>query len=213
MTPSAAARLLSRKRLLIFDLDGTIVDSSPIHARAFEEAFAHLGVRVDYASIAGLTTRAAVDHIAATSGLALSSVERDLVVADKQSRAIRLIESGITAIEGAVEFIHAAQGRFALSLCTSASRASAEASLTRIGLSNCFEPVITAELVRHGKPDPEAFLLALDAHQVSPAEALVFEDAPSGLAAAAAAGIEGVRIYAAAADGSSWAPFLKALEV
>jgi HAD superfamily hydrolase (TIGR01509 family) len=210
MTLSPLAELLSRKRLLIFDLDGTLVDSSPIHARAFQETFAPHGVEVDYRSIAGMTTGAAVEQLSAA--LSLSPEARAGLVEEKRERALRLIQSELDAIEGAVEFVRAAQGRFALALCTSASRAGAEASLVQVGLMDCFTPMVTAEAVRRGKPDPEPFLLALEAHGAKPDEALVFEDADSGLAAAAAAGIEAVRIGSEADGGYGWEPLLAALE-
>jgi HAD superfamily hydrolase (TIGR01509 family) len=194
MTLSPLAALLSRKRLLIFDLDGTLVDSSPLHARAFKETFAPHGVEVDYGRIAGMTTAAAVDRLVGEAGLDLAGDARKGLVEDKQRRAAALIDSELEAIEGAVEFVRAASGRFTLSLCTSASRRGAEASLERIGLPGCFASVITAEDVSRGKPDPEPFLKALAIHGEDADGALVFEDADSGLAAAAAAGIEAVRI-------------------
>lgn len=209
MSLSPLARLLSRKRLLIFDLDGTLVDSSPLHARAFSETFAPHGVEVDYAAIAGMTTADAVDRLSA--GLDIAPNERARLVADKRERALRLIESELDAIEGAVEFVRAAQGRFALALCTSASKAGADASLARVGLAGDFDPVITAEDVIRGKPDPEPFVRALKAHGAAPGDALVFEDAESGLAAAAAAGIEAVRIDPAD-EAAAWPPLVAALE-
>jgi HAD superfamily hydrolase (TIGR01509 family) len=211
MSLSSLAQLLSGRRLLIFDLDGTLVDSSPLHARAFQETFAPHGVSVDYNAVAGMTTAAAVDKLAA--GLALDEGERRRLVGEKRDRALRMLQTELSAIEGAVDFVRAARSRFALALCTSASRRGAETSLARVGLDGCFDPVITAEDVTRGKPDPEPFLKALSAHDVPPADALVFEDADSGLAAAAAAGIDAVRIVQTpGAEGVRWAPLVAALE-
>ena len=211
MSLSPLAELLSRKRLLIFDLDGTLVDSSPLHARAFQETFARHGVSVDYNSIAGMTTAAAVDKL--TAGLALDEGERSRLVGEKRDRALRMLETELSPIEGAVDFVRAARSRFALALCTSASRRGAETSLARVGLEGCFDPVITAEDVTRGKPDPEPFLKALSVRSAEPSEALVFEDADSGLAAAAAAGIDALRIVQAPdAEGVRWAPLVAALE-
>jgi HAD superfamily hydrolase (TIGR01509 family) len=213
MTPSVAAQLLASKRLLVFDLDGTLIDSSPLHARAFGEAFAPYGIDVDYSSIAGLTTATAVDRVASRAGLVLSTMERERLIAEKQARSLRLISSELQPIKGAVEFVRAAEGRFARALCTSASRAGADAALTKVGLVGQFDPLITAEVVARGKPDPEAFLMALEAHGVPAEEALVFEDAESGLSAAGAAAIDAVQIKSGVKQGSSWAPFLAALEL
>jgi HAD superfamily hydrolase (TIGR01509 family) len=192
MSAVPLAPLLRRKRLLIFDLDGTLVDSSPLHARSYQETFAPFGILVDYPSIAGLTTERAVDRIAADAGLSLDEEQRGELVAAKRRRAIRLIEAEIVAFPGAREFVERASARFMLALATSASRASAQLSLERVGLAGRFEPMVTAEDVARGKPDPEIFERALRYHRLPAEEALVFEDAESGLAAAVAAGIEAI---------------------
>jgi HAD superfamily hydrolase (TIGR01509 family) len=194
MTLSPLADLLSRKRLLLFDLDGTLVDSSPLHARAFAETFAPEGVAVHYPDIAGMTTADAVDKLAGAGGVALAPGRREQLIAAKKARALELIDSELAAIEGATEFVQAARERFPLALCTSASRRGAEATLARVGLEGVFEPIVTGDDVARGKPDPECFLAALAWHRAAPEDALVFEDAQSGLEAAHAAGIEAVRV-------------------
>jgi HAD superfamily hydrolase (TIGR01509 family) len=213
MTLTPLAELLSRKRLLVFDLDGTLVDSSPLHARAYAEVFAPEGIEVDYTAIAGMTTDAAVDKLAAEAGLTLAPERRARLVAAKKARALGLIETELAPIEGAVEFVTAARRRFAVALCTSASRPSVAAALARVGLAGCFDPLVTAEDVVRGKPDPEAFLMTLAAHGTAPDEALVFEDSQSGLEAAARAGIDAVRIAADPADAAAtaWPSLLAAL--
>jgi HAD superfamily hydrolase (TIGR01509 family) len=194
MTLSPLAELLARKRLLIFDFDGTLVDSSPLHARAFAEVFAPHGVEVDYPRIAGMTTEAAVDRLAADAGLALAAEERERLVGAKRERGRELIERELEAIDGATEFVRAAAGRFRLALCTSGSRRSVEAALARVDLAGCFDPLLTAEDATRGKPDPEIFLTALDRSGAAANDALVFEDADSGVEAAKAAGIDVVRL-------------------
>ncbi|HZG09346.1 MAG TPA: HAD family phosphatase [Allosphingosinicella sp.] len=194
MSVSPLAELLRTKRLLIFDFDGTIVDSSPLHARAFNEAFAGDGVTVDYPSIAGLTTDTAIDQVALGAGLSLDPEKRALLIADKRARALRLIEAELEPIAGSLDFLKRAGTLFPMALCTSGSRPTIERALERVGLVGAFDPVITAGDVRQGKPHPEGFLKAAAHHGVAPAQALVFEDAPSGLAAASAAGIEAVHV-------------------
>jgi HAD superfamily hydrolase (TIGR01509 family) len=202
MTLSRLAEMLSRKRLLIFDLDGTIVDSTPLHARAYREALAPHGIAVDYSRISGMITEEAIDGLLREADVALSPGDRAALIADKRSRALALIASELTAVDGAVEFVREARPHFRLALCTSASRPSATLALSRIGIEECFDPVVTAGDVRLGKPAPDIFLAALEAHRLPPTAALVFEDAPNGLAAARAARIDAVRILPAAEDGA-----------
>lgn len=214
MTASEAALLLSRKRLLIFDLDGTLVDSSPIHARAFNEAFARHGVTVDYERIAGMTTDAAVAKVAAEAELTLDAAERAALVEDKRLRSRALMATELRPIDGSVEFVRAASDRgYRMALCTSGSRDSVALALRTAGIEGCFEPVIVAEDVTKGKPDPECFLMAVERHGAPAAEALIFEDAPSGLAAADAAGIEAVHVAPAAGEGRQvdWGTLNRAL--
>lgn len=186
--------LLARKRLLIFDLDGTLVNSSPLHARAFAQAFAPFAIAVDYTSVAGLTTESAVDSLANAAGVALTPEIRTALIRQKRELALVLIDTELQAIPGAPVFVRAAMDRWALALCTSASRANADAALHRVGLTGCFDWIVTANDVSHGKPDPEVFLAALDQSGIAAADALIFEDAPSGLAAAASAGIDAIEI-------------------
>ncbi len=194
MNAGELAELLRRKRLLIFDFDGTIADSSPLHSRAFNEAFAGHGIAVDYDRITGLTTEAAVARICKEAGLRLGDGEQSALVVDKRRRARALIENGLEPLEGSLEFLRAARGRYAFALCTSASRPTLEASLRRLGIDDCFDSIRTAEDVSAGKPAPEGFLKTLAWHGVQPDEALVFEDADSGMAAAEAAGVDAIRI-------------------
>jgi HAD superfamily hydrolase (TIGR01509 family) len=213
MSLSPLARLLGSKRLLLFDLDGTLVDSSPLHARAFEDTFAGTGVPVDYATIAGLVTEDAVDKLFADAGRDADAGKRKALVVDKRRRAADLIATELQAMPGATEFVRRARARFRIALCTSASRAGAELALDKTGLDGMFEIVLTAEDVRIGKPDPEMFLKAVTLAEVSPADALVFEDAPSGLAAAAAAGIDAIRIVPVREPGGEdWTVMLAALK-
>ncbi len=213
MTVPELRRLLHDKRLLIFDFDGTIVDSSPIHARAFNEAFAPFGIAVDYSRIAGLKTDAAVDKVAGEAGLALDEERRAFLISDKRERALGMVEAELQSIEGSLDFLRQARERWAVALCTSGSRPTIEAALRQVGLTGWFDPLITAEDVVNGKHDPEGFLKALRHHGAEPAEALVLEDAPSGLAAADAAGIDAVHVVPEAAGGRSvtWAMLNEAL--
>ena len=195
MNPAELAAVLQRKSLLIFDLDGTLVDSSPLHARAFDAAFERHGVSVDYPSIAGLTTESAVARIAGDHRLLLAEEERSDLARNKRRIVQDLIAGELIALDGAVEFVERAAARWPLALCTSGSRATVAATLGRIGLLGRFDPLVTAGDVP-SKPDPAGYLRVLELRQTSRADALIFEDSASGLAAAAVAGVDAVCILA-----------------
>lgn len=203
------AAQLAGKQLLIFDLDGTLVDSSPLHARAYAEAFAPLGLAVDYDRISGMTTDNAIDQLLSEGGIDLGADERTALRTGKQARALALIESELQALPDANAFVQAARLRFACALCTSASPPSVAAALERTGMAGWFDPVVTSADVARGKPDPEGFLLAAHRAGFRPAEALVFEDSESGLSAAVAAGMAAIRI---GPGHHHWAELLTVLE-
>ena len=208
MTLSPLAAQLAGKALLIFDLDGTLADSTPIHDRAFREAFAPLGIVPDYASIAGMTTDAAVEKVLVDAGVDASADSRRALIEDKRSRALKLLDTKLIEVAGSVDFVRRAQGRYRLALCSSGSRPAVERSIALLGLAGLFDPVVTADDIIRGKPDPEGFLTVLARTGVAPADALVLEDADSGLEAAAHAGIAALRI----GSGLDWATLSAALD-
>lgn len=197
---NAPEHLLARRRLFIFDLDGTIADTSPIHAAAFRAALAPRGIDVDYDSVAGLTTSKAMEVLLAKAGQRASTAELDALVTAKRAAA-RNAMAGVCEIAGASAFVERAAVHHRLALCTSAARITAHATLKTLGLSGRFDLIVTADDVAQGKPSPEGFLTVLGHGEFAASDALVFEDSAAGLAAAAAAGIDAIRI---GHGGSNW---------
>lgn len=204
---AGAEALLAGRRLLIFDLDGTLADTSPIHAAAFATALAPRGIAVSYPTIAGFTTETAMRHLLARAGQQASDADIAALVASKRAIATTGL-AGVREIAGAGAFIARAAAHHRLALSTSAARATAETTLATLGFGGRFDPIVTADDVKRGKPDPEAFLAVLARAQIAPADALVFEDSEAGLAAARAAGLDAIRI---GDEGADWASLTRAL--
>ena len=183
-------RRLDGKRLLIFDFDGTLADTSPLHARAFVETLGPLGVPVDYPALAGLKTRDAIEKAFRVAGRAVQEVDVDALVKEKQRRVRRLIEQELNPSPQIDVFLRWAQPRFRLAMVTSGSRGTIGLALRKLRYENCFDPLICADDVERAKPAPEGFLKVLQLAQCEAAAALIFEDSESGFAAARAAGIE-----------------------
>jgi HAD superfamily hydrolase (TIGR01509 family) len=187
------AALLEGRRLLIFDFDGTIADSSPLHEAAFKAVLEPLGIAVDYSRLAGRSTRDAVRLSFEIEGR--PPPEPALVeelARRKQAIGRELIAAELSALPAAAALLDWARPRFPLALVTSGSRTTIELSFARLGMDGWFAPVITADEMPRAKPDPQGFLMALDHAGVAPGDALVFEDAESGFAAARRAGIDWV---------------------
>ena len=200
-------RRLAGRRLFIFDLDGTLADTSPVHAAAFAVALAPRGIGVDYAAVAGLTTHAAMETLLAQAGQRATPAELTALVAAKRAAA-RTDMAGVREITGASAFVKLAAAHHRLALCTSAARITAQATLAKLGLSGCFDPCITGDDVVNGKPSPEGFLKVLARAGIHASDALVFEDSEAGIASAVAAGIDTIRI---GDGGSTWADLATAL--
>ncbi len=187
---TVTSSLLAGKKALIFDLDGTIADTSPLHARAFVETLAPFAVSVDYASLAGLKTHDAIVQCLEAAGRRETEYDLPSLVAEKQRRARDLIAQRLEAKPGVDAFLARARRLYEMALVTSASRDTALVALRKLAYQAVFDPIVCADDVERAKPAPDGFLLALAALHRSPEEALVFEDSEPGFRAARAAGLD-----------------------
>ncbi|MDJ0827199.1 MAG: HAD family phosphatase [Rhodobacter sp.] len=172
---------------LLFDLDGTLLDSDPLHREVFAEILAPFGYAVDAAfyrdRIHGRLNRDLFAEL--TPGL-----DRDRADWDKEARFRDLIQvRGADPTPGLVAFLGRADAAgLPCAVVTNACRLNAAAMLDVLGLGHMFRAVISAEDCPAGKPDPAPYLAGAAAVGVAPARCLAFEDSPSGLASARAAG-------------------------
>ena len=184
---------------LLFDLDGTLVDSSAPIERGWRrwatardadpEAVLHaMPGRPGIDLIRQFAPHLTSDEVAADNDMLLGSQVGDL--------------DGVVALPGAAALLHSLPpDRWAV--VTSADQVLARDRLLGTGLP-LPRVLVTVEDVQRGKPDPEGFLSAARQLGVDPADCLVFEDAAAGLQAAAAAGMTAVAIANGAAPGQAW---------
>ncbi|MEU5881762.1 HAD-IA family hydrolase [Spirillospora sp. NPDC047279] len=167
---------------VLFDTDGTLIDSTPLIERAAHHWAAEYGIDpVEY--LEGSHGRRTSDRIAEflPPGEVRAATERlDGLEAEL------LGEGGVVALPGVVDLLTTMNG-LPWAIVTSMDRGQFEAR-TRIAGVPLPEVVITADEVTHGKPDPEGYLLAARKLGVPPAGCVVVEDAPAGVAAGRAAG-------------------------
>lgn len=180
----------------IFDLDGTLVDTMPLHYRAWNRAMQHAGLREElnedmFYSLGGMPSRRVAKILADHYGL---TVDIDKVFHQKEAlflkmRAeMKLIEAVVAIARRAV-----AQG-VPVSVASGGPRDIVRHTLELMHLQGLFTVVVTPEDVAHGKPAPDMFLLAAKKMRVAPVKCLVFEDAEPGIQAAVAAGMQWVRV-------------------
>lgn len=174
---------------ILFDLDGVIINTEPLHARAKRIAFEHYGVPVPddmYAAFRGRSDKDMVEDVVQLLGP--SSLEWTKVLAHKDE-TFNALEHEIELIPGAAEFVASARNHFdKLALVTSATKRNQEYALRRFELASFFDVIVTAEDITRTKPDPEPYLTAVSRLGVAPKSCLVVEDSMHGVISANAAG-------------------------
>jgi beta-phosphoglucomutase len=184
---------------VIFDFDGVIVNSEPLHFQAFAEVAADEKIDLSedeyYRDLIGFDDKGAWKHLYASRGRELDP-KTFLRVLTRKSEIIRdLIQRRqYKALSGVEECVRGLWRNYPLAICSGALREEIETMLEGISLRDCFSVIVAAEDVTVGKPDPSGYLLATKllgekSHRTfSPGDCLVVEDAPSVVKSARTAG-------------------------
>ena len=174
-------------KAILFDLDGVIVDSEPLHHRAFDRVFAEWGLPpIPFDLYADVFTSRGVglEWSVRTHGVDAEALQRR-----KQEIYGELLRSEARLCPGVAECVPGLARRFALAVATNSPRAEAEFVLERFALAAHYRAVVGREDYERPKPAPDPCLAAAARLGVRPEEAVVVEDASKGLAAALAASI------------------------
>jgi HAD superfamily hydrolase (TIGR01509 family) len=180
---------------VIFDCDGTLIDSMPAHFEAWCEALTLHGANgvlkedVFYA-MAGRPTKDIVVELNDEYGLKLNPAS---VALSKREAFLKKLHT-LELIDEVADFARSLRGRVPMAIATGGSRYVIEKTLQAVGVSDWFDEVVTADEVKIGKPAPDVFLLAAKMLGVSPVKCLALEDAPAGIMAAQCAGMSVVAV-------------------
>ena len=180
-------------RAYLFDCDGTIVDSMPLHYIAWSRALAEWGCTFDerlFYSWGGKPVRKIVADLNEIHGLQMPIEELATIKEGYYHEQLPQLK----AIPEVLEHIEAQHGRIPLAVVSGSRRDSVVGSLTITRLLDRFETLVCAEDYTHGKPAPDAFLLAAERLGIAPKDCLVFEDTAMGIQAATAAGMASVKV-------------------
>jgi beta-phosphoglucomutase len=181
---------VSVSRAVIFDMDGVLVDSGAPHREAWARMLGELGVPAPPEFWKRTIVRPATEAVPHLLGTSVPRAEARRLARRKHEHYLTLAADGLPAVRGVVEFVERLCLRHVpLAVATSARRADAVELLGRLGLTERFAAIVTAEDVARGKPDPEVYLLAGRRLGAPPHACLVFEDAVVGVQAARGAGM------------------------
>jgi beta-phosphoglucomutase-like phosphatase (HAD superfamily) len=190
---------------ILFDLDGTLIDTESIALVTGMAAFAAHGHDVDEAFMHGLVGKdeptAARMIRSALPGIDLHSINLHWRKGFNDG-----VDNGLALKSGALDLLPALTAP--LAIVTSTGRAGAHRKLGIAGIAEAFTHVVTLDDVRAPKPDPEPYLLAATLFGVSPSRCLVFEDSETGAEAAHRAGCTVVQVPDVVPSQGRWAPHL-----
>jgi len=195
LSPSSLSQLLRERDCLLFDLDGTLVDSNSCHERAYLIALGpklpELAARFNYEPCKGRRTKDALRDL----GLEDEDLIEELNAA-KQQAYRELVEAGaVDLIPFAREVLAALRDRGKrLFIVTGSSRRSTESVLRALGIYEWFEDIVTADDIVNSKPAPDCWQKCLAIAQIEPGRALVIEDAWNGIISARAAGLDAIAV-------------------
>ena len=185
--------IAERYEAVIFDLDGTLLDSMPLHLAAWEATARQFGFTYDAAALydwGGIPSRKIVGLINEAQGLAL---DIDRVAAHKVAHYRAHIDQ-VQPISETLAVASALAGKLPMAIGTGSPRRNVEHLLGRHALAHLFDVVVTADDVELHKPHPHTFLRAAELMHTAPRHCLVFEDTPIGMQAAKAAAMDALLI-------------------
>jgi HAD superfamily hydrolase (TIGR01509 family) len=186
-------------RAIIFDCDGTLADSMPLHFRAWDLAMRELGGRIseaEFYGLAGVPTARMIEILNERHGTAVPVLEG---TEHKEKRYFELMHL-LKPIEPVVALARRVKPTMPIAVASGGERYVVDQTLKTIGMEGHFEVIVTASDVKHGKPAPDIFLESARRMGVAAGDCWVLEDGEAGFKAADAAGMRwlDVRPFASA---------------
>lgn len=177
---------------IIFDMDGVLSDTQPIHSRVESELLRQHGIELSADEItrefAGTSSEEMFPQVFGRYGKRVDHLQE--LVERKWQMMTKICRGRIRPMPGALDLVAALRQRgLPLAVASSSTRFYIEMVLEELGLRNAFRVIVSADEVAHGKPDPDIFLLAAERLGVPPQSCLVIEDSVSGMRAARSAGM------------------------
>lgn len=182
---------MSSPALIIFDMDGVVLDSEPMHRELNQQLFRELGADVSdeqYAAFVGMSTPAMWENIVTNWELPFAPAE--LLIREQELKHQAFRERPLVPSVGLVDLLRElrAAGR-RMAVASGSPARNIAVVLDRLALMDYFDHVRSSETVAHGKPAPDLFLAVAEHFGLAPAHCVVIEDSANGIRAARAAGM------------------------
>lgn len=173
---------------LIFDCDGTLADTMPVHIAAWRDTFAAHGITCPADFIHGVKGMPAENIVAIFNRRYNHQIDAAAFAAEKNRRARERLATAVP-IDPVVDIVRRYRGILPMAVASGGTRDNVTLTLAVLGLTDCFETIITADDPVKPKPNPDILLQAARRMRVEPAYCQVFEDGDAGLEAARKAGM------------------------
>lgn len=186
---------------IIFDFDGVIVDSEPVHLATFQEVLRGEGIDLPhddyYEKYLGFDDHDCFQAVSVDFGKTFDDAKVRELTAAKTQLVLKQFQTSVQALPGAVELIRRlAETGAPMGICSGSLRQEIELASQAVGVRECFQVIVAAEDVSKGKPDPEGYRLALQRlaplakNGPDPSKTVVIEDSPAGIESAKAIGLK-----------------------
>ena len=181
---------------VLWDMDGTLIDSEEFHWTAWRDTMANEGITITRQQFLSSFGQRNDSILPRWLGAAASSERIDKIANTKEERYRQLIRKhGISPLPGVEGWVHRLHNQGWLqAIASAAPRANVEAILEALSATRVFQGIVSAEDVERGKPDPEVYLLAASRVGVPPHRSIVVEDAAAGIEGARRAGMKSIGV-------------------
>ncbi len=176
-------------KALVFDMDGTLAATEPLHMDAWLTVLGNHGMEVDedwFQQWVGLSDAILAASVVNDYDL---GVGQETLQHEKRTLFWAKARSSAELFPGVLDGLSALRQKYPIALCTSSSDKDAEAVFSNTGLDQFFETIVTSDRVANLKPDPSPYLLACRELGMNPAQCVALEDSPAGVTAAKRAGL------------------------
>jgi beta-phosphoglucomutase len=183
---------------IVFDFDGVLADSEPLHLRSYQEIFEPHGVKLDTKTYCdrylGFDDEGAFRQIASDFGLILGDEEIEMLMAQKSRKLEALLSGANVLYPGAAACARALAAVWPVGIASGALRHEIELMLRGTGLLDSFKFIVAAGDTDRTKPAPDPYLRAAELHGMPPSACVAIEDSRWGLESARAAGLRTIAI-------------------